>query len=143
MISSFSGGYSFLGNFYPCEIKYEGIDYPSSEHAFQAAKTHNMDERRKISYASSAGKAKRMGRKLVIRRDWDHVRIGIMEAILRIKFADPELKRLLLQTDSEELVEGNTWGDRFWGVCDGEGENHLGKLLMKIRAEIKNEESRK
>ena len=139
MINSFSGGYSFLSNFYPCKIEYDGVTYPTSEHAFQASKTHDIDERRAIARVSGAGRAKKMGRKLKLRNDWENVRIGIMGQILRIKFSDPDLRRRLLETDSEELIEGNTWGDQFWGVCDDVGENNLGKLLMKIRGEIRGE----
>lgn len=115
MIDSFSGGYSFLSNFFPCKIKYEGIIYPTSEHAFQASKTHNMDERKKIAMVSGPGRAKRMGRKVNLRSDWGAVRLGIMEAILRVKFADPDLLSRLLQTGSEELVEGNNWGRHVLG----------------------------
>ena len=135
MINSFAGRNSFLSNFFPCKIRFEGITYLTSEHAFQAAKTLDIDERKQIALAPTAGKAKRMGRKLKLRRDWESVRIEIMEAILRIKFSDPDLLARLLETGTEELIEGNNWGDRFWGKVDGEGENHLGKLLMKIRDE--------
>jgi ribA/ribD-fused uncharacterized protein len=134
VIDSFAGRNSFLSNFFPCKIRFEGITYLTSEHAFQAAKTLDIDERKLIALAPTAGKAKRMGRKLKLRRDWDSVRIEIMEAILRIKFSDPDLLTRLLETGTEELVEGNNWGDRFWGKVNGEGENQLGKLLMKIRA---------
>ena len=135
MIDSFTGRYDFLSNFFPCVVKYEGIPYPTSEHAFQAAKTLDVDERWEIACAPTAGKAKRMGRKLKLRDDWDSVRIDIMEEILRIKFSVPAFKTALLKTGDEELVEGNNWGDRFWGKVDGKGENWLGRLLMKIRNE--------
>ena len=134
-IDSFDGMYSFLSNFFPCEIKYEGITYPTSEHAFQAAKTHDPNERMKIANVDSPGRAKKLGRKLKLRRDWGSVRIGIMAAILRIKFENADLRKRLLNTDDAELIEGNNWHDTFWGVCDGVGENNLGKLLMKIREE--------
>ena len=64
-----------------------------------------------------------------------------MEEIVRIKFKDEDLRKLLLATCTEELVEGNNWGDKFWVVCDGQGRNELGKILMKVRREIQLEES--
>jgi N-glycosidase YbiA len=128
----------FLSNFYFCDVKYEGITYPTSEHAFQAAKTLDVSERKRIAGLGNPGLAKRAGRKLKsIRSNWDSIRIGVMEDILRIKFSNPELRAKLLSTGEEKLVEGNDWGDRFWGVCDGQGENWLGQLLMKIREESK------
>lgn len=134
-IDSFDGQFAFLSNFFPAEVVFEGISYPTSEHAFQAAKTHDQNKRVGIAIVTSPGRAKRLGRKLPLRKDWNSVRIGIMEHILRIKFSDPELKSRLLNTDDAELIEGNDWGDTFWGVCKGVGENNLGKLLMKIRSD--------
>jgi predicted NAD-dependent protein-ADP-ribosyltransferase YbiA (DUF1768 family) len=78
-----------------------------------------------------------MGRAVTLRHDWEAVKFSYMELGLRLKFQNSDLAEKLIATGDEELVEGNTWGDRVWGVCDGEGENRLGKLLMKIREEIK------
>lgn len=136
MIDSFHGEYRFLSNFYPCEIEMDGIVYPSSEHAYQAAKTDDVGERRKISKMKSAGEAKRAGKLIKLRRDWRSVSLNIMYNLLVQKFdknKNPDLYTLLKQTGDQKLVEGNTWGDTFWGVCDGVGENWLGKLLMKVR----------
>lgn len=135
VIDKFDGKYRFLSNFLSCRIEFEGITYPTSEHAFQAAKTLYHDERREIAKALTPGKAKRMGQKVALRYDWHLVKLGVMEQILRIKFSHPNLKKLLISTHPAELIEGNTWHDTFWGVCNGLGENHLGKLLMKIRKE--------
>jgi ribA/ribD-fused uncharacterized protein len=142
MIDSFRGKYRFLSNFYSAPIEYEGIVYPTSENAYQAAKSENPSVWRAFASVSmSPGNAKKWGGWLTeagfVRPDWHDVRLEIMLAILRVKFAIPELRDLLLGTGDEELVEGNTWGDKFWGVCDGEGENHLGKLLMQVRRELK------
>lgn len=137
VIDRFTCEYGFLSNFSPDSVKYEGILYPTSEHAFQAAKTLDIGERRKIAGLKTPGKAKSAGRKLKLRKDWNSVRISVMCDILRIKFSTDPLKTKLLETGDATLIEGNTWGDMFWGKVDGEGENWLGKLLMKVRAELK------
>lgn len=137
MITKFTGQYKFLSNFFACEVEYEGIVYLSSEHAFQAAKTLDRNERIKIARASSPGMAKTLGRHVSLRRDWEGTKDSIMEEILRIKFSNPELKDKLLRTGDSRLVEGNTWGDEYWGVCSNRGKNKLGKLLMKVRESLK------
>lgn len=139
MISRFSGEYRWLSNFWLVDILYEGRVYASVEHAYQAAKTDNPLARQAIAAQPTPGAAKRAGQLFPLRKDWDDVKLKAMENLLRIKFADPGLRRKLLDTNDELLVEGNVWGDTFWGICDGTGENHLGKLLMKIREELKRE----
>lgn len=134
MISLFRDEYFFLSNFYPVEIKLDGIVYPNAESAFQAQKTLDVEERRNFSMLKNPVQAKRLGRKVKLRDDWEEVKLEIMTEIVSQKFLQhPHLIEMLLQTGDEELVEGNKWGDRFWGVCKGKGENHLGKILMKIR----------
>jgi len=136
-IEVFSDKHSFLSNFQHCEIWFEGLKYNSAEAAYQAAKTTDIKIREKFT-TLSASKAKAEGKKLVIRADWDEVKLSIMETIVREKFSrNIGLQELLLTTGDEELIEGNWWGDTFWGVCKGVGSNHLGKILMKIRGEIK------
>lgn len=143
VIDRFDGTeYEFLSNFYPCKIYYEGITYPTTEHAFQAAKTMDACERLAIAGLESPGQSKRAGRKVKLRPDWEEVKVSIMYDILRLKFMSNNktsklLQQKLLDTDSAELIEGNTWNDKFWGVCDGSGENMLGRLLMLVREEIK------
>lgn len=134
MILSFRDEYFFLSNFYPVEIKLDGIVYPNAETAFQAQKTLDVEERRKFSMLKNPVQAKRLGRKVKLRDDWEEVKLDIMTEVVSQKFLQhPHLIEMLLQTGDEELIEGNKWGDRFWGVCKGVGENHLGKILMKIR----------
>lgn len=134
MILSFRDEYFFLSNFYPVEIKLDGIVYPNAEAAFQAQKILDVEERRKFSMLKNPVQAKRLGRKVKLRDDWEEVKLEIMTEIVSQKFLQhPHLIEMLLQTGDEELVEGNKWCDRFWGVCKGKGENHLGKILMKIR----------
>ena len=134
MIDSFSGKYRFLSNFWPCHVTRNGFTYPSVEHAYQAAKTTDPVEHAYIMTAYSAGQAKSYGRQIRnLRSDWNDVRIGIMQELLQQKFSDLQLRTKLENTASEVLVEGNYWGDTFWGMCRGVGQNHLGKLLMEIR----------
>ena len=136
MISEFDKEWAFLSNFYWSEIEFEGITYPTNEHFFQAMKTLDLTERIAIARAGTPGQSKRMGRSVKLRSDWEDIKLSVMETALRLKFADPELAAMLKATGDEELVEGNWWNDTFWGVCNGVGENNLGKLLMKIRAEL-------
>lgn len=131
-IDEFRGAYSFLSNFYPCEIEYEGQKYPSTEHAYQAAKTLDLEKRRLLA-SVPVKQVKRLGRSLRQRPDWEEVKLRVMWHLILKKFAIPELKEKLLATGDAELIEGNWWGDTFWGVCKGIGENHLGKILMRAR----------
>lgn len=135
MIDSFTGPYRWLSNFWIVPVMFEGVQYRSVEHAYVAAKTLDLDKREEIRAVETPGQVKRLGRKLTLRPDWDAVKLGVMEILLRSKFRQEHLRKLLLSTGSVELIEGNTWGDTYWGVCDGVGENHLGKLLMKLRSE--------
>ncbi len=137
LISSFSGPYEFLSNFYPSPVTFEDVVYKTVEHAFQAAKALTPAERLPIVMAETAGQAKRLGRKLALRPGWDEMRIGMMRELLRLKFrSGSSLSEKLLATGDAELIEGNTWDDTFWGVCRGRGENHLGRLLMQVRSEL-------
>jgi hypothetical protein len=149
-ISKFSGRYRFLSNFFPAPIVmsfvHEGKRYrflmPTVENAFQAAKvdTHIIGRVARIRafVDLTAGEAKRAGRKVALRSDWEGIKLSIMHALLVQKFSHADLRARLLATGDTELIEGNTWGDTWWGVDlrTGEGENHLGKTLMRVRAEI-------
>ena len=135
-ITSFRGEYEFLSNMYPTILYVNGEMYPSAEHAFQASKSLNKDIRMGISVCRSAKEAKEAGRLISLRPDWEDVKVDIMYNILKAKFENPELADKLRNTKDEDLIEGNTWGDKFWGVCKGEGKNTLGVLLMKVRNEI-------
>lgn len=136
-IDSFKGNYRWLSNFEMLAdpIIYEGIAYPSTEHAYQASKVA-PPFRQEIADLRTPGMAMRRGRAMATRKNWSGVKLQIMEDVLRLKFAIPKYRDLLRSTLPCELIEGNAWGDVFWGVCAGVGENNLGKLLMKIRAEI-------
>jgi len=136
LINSFRDEYFFLSNFYPVAIWNAGIRYPSAEHAYQAAKTTKFEERRAIASLPKPAQAKRMGRKVTLRPDWDSVKLAVMKRIVARKFSIPSLAKRLVATFPAELWEGNGWGDRYWGVCNGVGANHLGKILMEVRREL-------
>ena len=130
--------FEFASNFALCEIDLHGIKFPTVEHAFQASKTLCENERIMISQLSTPGQAKRAGRKLKLRSDWEEIKINIMYELLQQKFAQPLFRDLLLNTDDIEIIEDNNWNDYFWGKCNGRGENNLGKLLMKVRDNLRN-----
>lgn len=125
--------YAFLSNFAACEVVLDGSVYPTVEHAYQAAKTLDPKLRREVMRLSTAAEAKRLGRELRSRVGWNSMRLSVMANLLWQKFTRPDYKELLIDTAPAELVEENTWGDTFWGVCNGSGHNHLGRLLMEIR----------
>lgn len=136
MIDKFKNQNFFLSNFYESPVKFEGLEYKSVEAAFQSAKTTRVEERMRFTYMDPS-EAKQTGRRIYLRKDWEKVKDNVMYECLKDKFSNPDLRAKLLATGDEELVEGNTWGDQYWGVCNGVGKNMLGKLLMKIRKEIK------
>lgn len=138
MITSFDGENRFLSNFYPSRLIYAGgiLIFPTVEHAYQAAKTDDKAEWLTIAHLATPGLAKKYGQKVTLKANWDQVKLETMEELLQDKFAIPQLKQQLINTGTQELVEGNYWGDTYWGVCRGKGQNNLGKLLMKIRSSI-------
>jgi len=145
MIFVFDDDYFYLSNFYFCDVEYEGVMYPSSEHAFQAAKTKDQEDRLRIKGLRSPDEAKWFGQKVTLREDWEHIKHNIMLEILRDKFTRHEyLKKALLSTGDKILIEGNSWHDNYWGKCicpkcmkNGKaGRNMLGILLMNVRQEL-------
>lgn len=144
IIDCFDGEFAFLSNFFECPIVYEGLCFGSSEAAFQAAKCR--DKLEKLSFRSlRPGKAKRLGRKVELRPDWEEIKINEMRKIVRKKFTQNlKLQKLLIDTGNATLIEGNYWHDNFWGNCTCEkcknvpGQNNLGKILEEIREEISN-----
>lgn len=149
MIDNFEDKYAFLSNFYPAVVRYPDypstmtLTYPTVEHAYQAAKTLDINQRVEIQRAPKPGVAKRMGQEVTMRPSWnEQARISVMSGLLRQKFTQEPFRSHLLATDDAELVEGNTWHDQFWGDCRCDqhrgmgGLNWLGELLMKVRREI-------
>ena len=136
MIDSFRDGYFFLSNFYSVPVCYQGVTYQNTEAAFHAQK--DLSRRNEFTSLSPSG-AKRLGRRVRLRGDWEQVKDDIMFDIVWYKFVqNPELAKQLIATGDEELVEGNDWNDRYWGVCRGVGQNKLGKILQRVRSELRN-----
>ena len=135
-ILEFQGNYRFLSNFYLCSFTWDGVRWSHSEAAYQSAKTANPLDRQKFINLTPS-QAKRYGKQILIREDWELVRVEIMAEILYAKFSqNPSLKQLLINTGNSILIEGNSWGDCFWGVSpvgSNNGLNHLGRLLMELR----------
>ena len=148
-IESFFGDYRFLSNFWPCQIEYEGLVYPSVENAYQASKTIDKSLRETFVTMTS-GKAKRAGRDIE-RNDqtfrglleWKRIKLEVMRELTFKKYQNPELAKLLLDTGEQELIEGNDWGDVFYGMCNGVGQNHLGKIIMEVRTSLRPKDNTK
>lgn len=138
VISSFAGPHRFLSNFHPACVILDGHSYRTVEHAYQAAKSLDASVRRRVAMCYRAADAKTLGKILATRPDWyiGNTRLRIMRDLLVQKFGTEPLRGQLIDTGQARLVEGNYWGDRYWGVCEGTGENHLGRLLMEIREDL-------
>jgi ribA/ribD-fused uncharacterized protein len=140
MITEFRGEYSFLSNFtyFDKPLNFQGINYKTNEHFYIAMKTKDVDKRFEVSMHPSKG-LKKFGRTLKLRADWEDIKLKVMNYGLEYKFSilNPKLRSKLLATKDLHIQEGNYWNDKYWGVClkTGEGENHLGRLLMKVRAD--------
>jgi len=139
-ILGFSGEYRFLSNFYPCAVNIQNVNYPSSEHAYQAMKSVRTRDRRWIAHLENPRDAKAWasGDQIVLRPNWDSIRVEKMTNVLRCKFIQNKPLRLaLIATRNRYLEETNWWNDTFWGVCNGTGENTLGRLLMELRKDLR------
>lgn len=143
MIDRFRGEYSFLSNFYEHPVAYNGQIFRNSEAAFQAQKTEDPAQRLAFT-TMTAAEAKRAGRRVTLRPDWEEIKDQVMYEILMAKFSDPVLKKKLVDTKPAMLVEGNRHHDNYWGICScprcgGHGDNVLGKLLRKVRSAYREE----
>jgi ribA/ribD-fused uncharacterized protein len=137
VIAGFFGEHRWLSNFWPAPVRW-GVLCPTVEHAYQAAKSATPEGRAYIAASPTPAVAKRRGRLVTKRPDWGEVRVRVMHHLLRQKFVRGSvLATRLLETGDTQLVEANDWGDRFWGVCEGRGQNMLGRLLMTVREELK------
>ena len=138
-IIHFKDEYFFLSNFYNCDIVYEGISYKSAEAAFQAQKC--IDDNKKLEFSAlSAGQAKKLGKEVELRKDWEDIKVDIMKSVVKAKFDQHiELQEQLVATGNRCLIEVNVWHDKFWGVSGGKGKNMLGRILMDLRREYKEE----
>jgi ribA/ribD-fused uncharacterized protein len=136
VIDDFRGPHAYLSNFFPAVVTFADRDYPTVEHAYQAAKSKKKRDREKMLSMQTPYDAKHLGRSFELRPDWERIKEKIMLMLLRQKFDQQPFKRWLIETDDAELIEGNYWNDTYWGVCNGEGQNRLGMLLMQVRDEL-------
>lgn len=148
-IEQFNMEFRFLSNFFPSPIIWKGLAWPTVEHAFQAAKTTSSRDFHNIKNAATPGIAKHVGTCITLREDWEEIKIDIMTDLVFLKFKqNPSLRKQLLSTDTQKLVEGNWWHDNFWGDCacrkcsNIKGKNVLGIILMEVREELQNRQNR-
>lgn len=135
-IESFDKEFHFLSNFHIAPIEYRGRRWHSSEAAYQAMKTIDEEEQCRIQQTRLPHEAKKLGKTVTMREDWDEIKVDIMREIVRAKFDQHDyLRDMLLATDDAIIEEGNHWGDTFWGICRGKGLNILGNILMELREE--------
>jgi ribA/ribD-fused uncharacterized protein len=141
-IYGFFNEYRWLSNFHVCDVMIDGQLFPSSEHAFMYGKLPEDYDTDKSVYESiislSCKDVKAWGRTIPLREDWEDIKLEVMENALYSKFTlNKDLNKKLIETGDLYLEETNFWKDTFWGVCEGVGKNNMGKLLMKVRNDIK------
>jgi ribA/ribD-fused uncharacterized protein len=137
-IKGFQGEYRWLSNFWRSPIDFSGMTFVSTENAYQAAKVRTSEANKKKAFQLiNPSDAKKLGRSTHIRPDWVYIRLAVMLSLQRKKFSNPNLRRLLLATGDAYIEETNSWHDTFWGVCNGVGENNLGKIIMLVRDELR------
>jgi len=144
-ILGFFGPFRFLSNFHSADSMTIWIDdcaggkisCATTEHAFQASKTLIREERLAVAQAKTPGESKKLGYTVTLRPDWQTIKNDVMMEVLVQKFTHPFYRELLLATGDAELIEDNTWNDTYWGMCEGVGENHLGRMLMEIREALR------
>lgn len=134
----FRNEYWFLSNMYPCKIRVNGLEFKCAEACFQSFKTTDTELRAKFQHLNGF-EAKKLGKKIKLRPDWNDIRLEVMRRVVYAKFhQNPELQKLLADVQGWCIVEDNTWHDTFWGKCDGVGENWLGCILTAIRTYVRN-----
>jgi ribA/ribD-fused uncharacterized protein len=130
----------FLSNFMRAPFTLDGFWYSTVEHYYQSQKTLDLYEGLAIREASSPTEARTLGSKVTLRADWHEIKLDVMRNGVRAKFEqNPALRQRLIDTGDEELVEGNHWGDEYWGVNErtNHGENWLGRILMEVRKQLR------
>lgn len=128
--------FRFLSNFWSSDLEFEGNFYASAEHAYQATKALDEDRRAYVANAKTAREAKKRASGMAP-LDWPEKKDVVMLEVSRAKFVDPRLREMLLLTEGHELVHWSPW-DTYWGVDrEGKGENRLGKILMRVRGELR------
>ncbi len=145
MIKEFQDEYRWLSNFAPVEINFNGMIFSSVEHGYMSEKSNDLEWKKFCSDSTNHPvKVKRKSKKIVLRDDWETIKVNVMRELLVLKFSQKPYKELLLDTGNIYIQEGNKWGDTFWGVDlkTNIGENNLGKLIMSIREELKKEKEK-
>ena len=139
MIKEFQKEYRWLSNFAPVEIRIDGEFYSSVEHAYQSEKSDDPDWKEYCKLETNPTQIKRQSKNVILRKDWDAVKDDIMMDCLEQKYSQEPYRQKLIDTKNEQIQEGNYWGDTYWGVDlkTGKGENRLGKMIMKIRGELR------
>lgn len=139
MIKEFRGKTRWLSNFQASPIEFRGKIYNTVEHFYQAYKATNEYDHEFIRTSPTPAEAKKRSKQIPLRQNWDQLKLPVMWTGLQLKFSIPELRDQLLGTGNQNLVEGNRWKDTFWGqdLDTFEGENHLGRMLMQLRTNIR------
>lgn len=141
VIGPFEGDYRYLSNFAPISVRYDGTEFATSEHAYQAAKARDEPELyEQIADSTEPDESKRLGRKASLPADWEERKRYLMLEIVTAKFSqNPEYREQLLATGDQTIVELNSWGDTYWGAksSTGEGKNMLGRILMSVRSSLR------
>jgi len=139
-ILTFQGEYRWLSNFYPCTVVIESFVFKNAEAAYQSKKSKDWQKDVWGFAELSAWEAKMAGKALDLREDWDVVKVDVMRQVVESKFRNNKMLACkLLETGDVKLIEGNNWGDTYWGVCNGRGMNWLGHILMDLRQRIQKE----
>lgn len=137
-IYGFQGEYRWLSNFWEHPIECAGLTWRCGEGLYQAGKSQNPDEQ--LRFVNLSGRqAKHQGRRIYVQPHWWRLKLDHMKLVIDHKFNDEQMAVLLLATGDQEIIEANTWNDTFWGVRahDGFGQNHLGKIIMNKRKELR------
>lgn len=145
LLIAFRGPYRFLSNDSWCTVTWKGVEYPSVTHAFQCAQTFDKAKQEEIKKTKRFTRVRRIGKTALQRPGWEKIQLAVLESLLRQKFAQPKFRQVLLSTKDYKLINGDHRGETYWGMIyhchKWLGENHLGKLLMKIREDIQKEEA--
>ncbi len=144
MVVEFQGEYRWLSNFWPVSVTDAGVEFPSVEHAYQAAKCDDEDW---IVFCANHNATpeliKKRSKTIDLRPNWDEIKMTVMYKLLQEKYKNPRMRKSLLATGRQNIQEGNRWGDEFWGVNLNKnpnvGENWLGRMIMQVRTEIRAE----
>jgi ribA/ribD-fused uncharacterized protein len=157
MIDRFKGEHRWLSNFAISPIPAFGRLIDTVEHAYQAAKADSEADRDSILDLNTPGAAKRLGQKIPMRPDWEEIKSLVMLTLLRRKYTRADMMEKLLATEDQVLIEGNSWGDTYWGCIQEKvsnvkmvhpdrrlsphkgwiGLNTLGRLTMEVRRDVK------